>query len=329
VTEGEPAPQIGLADLARAAHRLGARGSRLADVAELLGLRPVARAAPPVTVHAPPEPAAPRPRGAAAPAPAAGAFQPGAPEEAAIGMTAVRLPDAARELPADARSLAEMLGPDRPAPPSAPEPLFRPATRRAMLRAVGARLVAAGEIDVDAVVERLAARAALDRIPRRARSTTGGGLHLLLDTGDAMDPYWLDVERFPKELIAVVGPDGVELRWFEDCPLVEPGVLLPERLEPERYAVPPPGTRILAVTAFGSRGGFPAALDVVGGWRRLAGEAARAGIPLVALTPLAPRQLPALGRHLRIVTWDRTTDVRTVAHAVAEAGWARERALGA
>jgi len=155
----------------------------------------------------------------------------------------------------------------------------------------------------------------LTRVPLEWIETTSGKVQLLLDIGTGMEPYWLDVERLPEELSRVAGPDGLTLRWFEDCPF-EADVLTPGNDEPVPYGLPAVGTRIVAVTGFGSRGAAGPPARVVRRWLRYAAACRRAGVPLVALTPLPGRRLSGLARRVPLVTWDRPTGVRDVRRAV-------------
>lgn len=315
-----PLPQAGLADLVRVAGAVGGGRARLALAAELLGLRHAEVEAPPVEVVADPaaEPAAAPAARTAAPREAAGTVAQADTPGEALEVVAEALPPLERAAPAGTRTLAELLPAAAVAPSRAPEGLFRTQTREAMLRAVGATRVAAGELDLERIVALLAGREPLSGLPRRWTYTTGGVLQLLVDTGAGMEPYRLDTERLPDELVQAAGPDGLELRWFEDCPVVGEDVFLADRLEPEPYRLPHAPARILAVTTFGARGGLPAPPAVPGRWRAFAAAAAQAGLPVVALTPLPPRRRPpGLPRELRVVTWDRATDIRAVTHAVA------------
>jgi hypothetical protein len=315
-----PLPQAGLADLVRVAGAVGGGRARLALAAELLGLRHAeAQALPAEAVTgAPAEPAGPpaarsRPRRETA-GTVAQADTPGE----ALEVVAEALPALERTAPVGTRTLKDLLPRATGMPDRAPEGLFRTQTREAMLRAVGGTRVAAGELDLERIVALLASREPLSGLPRRWTYTTGGMLQLLVDTGAGMAPYRLDAERLPDELVQAAGPDGLELRWFEDCPVVGEDVFLADRLEPEPYRLPHAPARILAVTTFGVRGGLPAPPAVSGRWSAFAAAAAQAGVPVLALTPLPPRRRPAgLPRELRVVTWDRATDIRAVTHAVA------------
>ncbi len=199
-----------------------------------------------------------------------------------------------------------------PTPRPEPASLFRPGTRRALLRGVSAVRERDGDIDVDAVVDMLAAHRALDRIPLEWVDTTRGELMLLLDGSVAMDPFRVDLDRLPDELARVVGLDGLKVRWFEDCPTGPEGVMMVGDEEPRPFVLPGARTRLLAVTTFGVRGTLEAPPEVAKGWRRLAARCRRADVPLLVLTPLPPARRPP---GVAAVTWDRATSVRDVLRA--------------
>ena len=241
--------------------------------------------------------------------------------ETAVGATArplavVAAVEQARatRAPVSGRALAQLLPRGGPAPPS--QGLFSPRTARALLRSVSSWRSPEGPLDVEAAVTQLATDRILTDMPMQWIETTSGSVQLLLDAGAAMEPYRRDIERLPEELMRVVGPDGVELRWFEDCPYMS-GVLAPNDEEPTHYRPPLSGARLLAVTTFGTRGALAPSADVVRGWLALAADCRRNQIPMVALSPLSARRVPAaLKRRIATVAWDRKTDVRDVAEAV-------------
>jgi hypothetical protein len=316
-TVPRPPPEVGPADLTRAVQSLNPDTSGLAAIAKLLGLTTVTPAIPVLAATVEPsltEPATPSPLSRPAHDGRASVPAAVASDAPALQTTVTPLPGAMLPpTPPAARTLAQLLPPSLPPPPI--QGLFTSARRRALLGRIGATQRPEGDVDVEAAVTQLAHGEPLLEVPRHRIPTTKAGLHLLLDVGITMDPYRADIERLPAELTRVVGPDGLELRWFEESPLAQKGVLLPERLEPEPYRLPAAGTPVLAVTVFGARGLMPPRPRVLHEWRQFTEAASRARTPLVVLTPLAPRRQPAgLPPNLAIVTWDRDTSVRSVAH---------------
>jgi hypothetical protein len=326
-----PLLEVGLADLIQAMQVLKLDRGRLAVTAELLGLTDVKSTSSPTafdlpslqpsttklrtlpsSLHGPTE-TVPTSIPASAPL-----------SDTALRATVTQLPRTVPlQMPFSSRSLAELLPLGTPPPPA--QGLFPARSHRALLGALGATLRPEGDVDIEATVTALAKGEPLRKVPRYLVKTTRGGLDLLLDVGAAMDPYRADMDRLPDEFARVVGSDGLQLRWFEDCPLSEEGVLIPERLESEPYRLPQTGTPILAVTMFGVRGPIPPQPEVLHGWRQFVSAANRANTPLVILTPLVPSQRPAdLPPYSATVTWDHTASVRNVSHVVrraARAGW--------
>ena len=224
-------------------------------------------------------------------------------------MSVMQLPFLANEPNEKIRTLTDLLPLGRPSPVT--QDLFYPSHRRALLRAIGGGLRCDGDVDVHAAVAMVARCEPIEDFPREWVHTTRGAMHLLLDAEMMTGPYCGDVLRFPRDLEREAGPDGLEIRWFEGCPLSDRGVLLPGRADPEPYRMPARGTRILAVTTFGSRGTWLSAPARMAEWRRMSETARRAGTPLVILTPLLPPSRPdGLPQGLAIITWDRTTGVR-------------------
>lgn len=330
-------PQIGLGDLVHAADTLTLHGEGVALAAELLGLGPPVilvetrqtrskHGAGAVTSRA----RVPETRGNAPTPDGAGGSTPGfweartstaadasAPSQSDLRVlpvsVAVKRADA---LPAASatKPLSELLKPGAAGPP--PQGLFPPRSRRALLRGLSAVRAREGAVEIDACIDAFAAKRALTRIPLQWLETTRGGVQLLLDVGAGMEPYEVDVQRLPLELSRVVGSDRLEIGWFEDCPYPA-GVYKPGDERPTPYRLPIAGTRVVAVTVFGARGPLPASRDIVNGWRRLAAACRRSRLPLVVLTPVPARRLPAaLSRRIAVVAWDRTTSVASVMRAV-------------
>ena len=316
-------PEVGLADLLDADRVLGLTDEELPLVAEMLDLRPRLGEAPREVTRRRPAPGQEpvggvRPgRGRKPPEPGPEPDIPSAERSLPVAITE-RMAEQV-EAPVATRPLRELLV-DAPGPPPPPEGLFARSTKRALLRGVTAVRAPEGDLDVDAAVDVLAANRTIEELPYEWIETTHGEVQLLLDVGPSMEPYREDVDRLPRELVRIIGDEELELRWFEDCPLGAGGVLLPDQLEAIPFVFPKARTRLLAVTAFGTRGPFAPPREIVRSWRTFAARCRRNGVPLLVLTPLAPERRPAgLGDRLAAVTWDHATGVRDVARAVAAA----------
>lgn len=235
-----------------------------------------------------------------------------------VPMTAMPLQSDVPLPPLPTRSL-DVLLPEGAAPPVVTS-LFAKAHARALTRAVASGLLQEGDVDVAALVSRLATRQPIAELPREWLHTTGGSLEVLVDMGSGMAPYDADARELSAALLHEVGPDTLTMRWFEDCPLLAPGVRLAGAVASTDYRLPSTETRVLVVTVFGVRGVSPPRPEVIDGWHRFVEAARRAGIRLLGLTPLHRAGLPDdVPRGMPIVTWDRTTDVRQVHHAVKRA----------
>jgi hypothetical protein len=299
-------PPVGLGDLVDVAAALDLDGPRLALAAELLGLRP-----PVAPAVAPPRrrvPAPPVPRRSASSGTHTALRAPAVVDDPgpALPVAVTTIPAAPTALPLARRSLAELL-PTAGGPAPVAEGLLRPGTRRALLRGIAATRERDGDIDLDEVVGLLAGNHVFDTLPLEWVDSVRGELILLLDGGAAMDPFRADVDRFPDELTHVLGPVGLKVRWFEDCPAG--AVLTPGELKPHRFALPGARSRLLVVTAFGARGSAGSPTELAVRWRRFAARCVRRRVPLRILTPLPPALRP---RGLAAVTWDRATSVRDV-----------------
>jgi hypothetical protein len=321
-------PETGLGDLMRVAMTLRPDAAALAAAAEFLGLAQKAQAPRAVNVEPMAEDGAVLQRSVPAPpATSSAPVKTASTGQPAFPVTAMYVPPRLPSSPRTTKSLDELL-PKGPAPPPL-QGLFPRQRARALLALVGARSRPDGDVDAARAVEVLARGEPLMDIPRLWVETTRGGLQLALDIGPGMEAYRRDVERLPEQLRSVLGPDGLELRWFQDCPMGGAGVLVPEALYPTPYCLPPPGTLIVAVTTFGARGGLPPPPSVLIRWHEFFAAAARGGILVVGLTPLPEHRLPAgLPRQLAVVTWDRAARVQHTTNTLRFAAHNKPRAVG-
>lgn len=314
-------PETGLGDLVRVAAALRADAATLTDAAELLGLARRARRASRADAQPTPGKDAARPQPAPVTSTAPGTPGTATPDgRTALPATATYLPPRPPSAPRTTKTLAELLPGGPPPPPF--QGLFPRRRARALLGLVGARRRPEGDLDAAQAADLIARGEPLLDIPRLWVQTTRGGIELALDTGPGMEVYRRDVDRLPGQLSSVLGPDGLEIRWFQDCPVGGAGVFRPEALDPTPYRLPPPGTLIVAVTTFGAHGALPPPPSVLYRWHQLFAAATRAGTPVVGLTPLPAHRLPpGLPRRLAVVTWDRgariqhtTNTLRFAAH---------------
>ncbi|EIV91490.1 hypothetical protein [Frankia sp. QA3] len=186
-------------------------------------------------------------------------------------------------------------------------PLLSGARVRAVLGAVTAARVPAGDIDVAEVTAAIGRGAPPRRLPRKPAWTHRRGVQLLLDTAPAMQPWLLDVAGLAAHLVSVAGP-GVQTLRFAACPLrgVGPG------LRPwSDYRPPRPGTPVLVVTDLGGGGPWSPRPAPAGEWVRFVQVLRAAGCRPVALVP-GPlgRADPELAALLPILPWDSSATVR-------------------
>ena len=196
------------------------------------------------------------------------------------------------------------------------EPLFEPRWARAILGGALATPGQGGEIDVERIIDGIAHALPVTAIPRSAAPTLARGVQVLIDLGEAMQPFAADQAAVHAAIVRVVGRDKTGTVRFAGCPVWNDG----PGSAPERgaYRPPAPGTPILALTDLGigrPAGGhdWASAHD----WLAFAAVARRAGCPLVAFVPYPPARYPADVRGpITIVQWDRSTTVAAVRRLV-------------
>jgi hypothetical protein len=198
------------------------------------------------------------------------------------------------------------------AAPAPPEPLFVPAWSRALLRGLLAGRDPHGAVDVERLVDMLAAGRVLSRLPRLPRTHLGPAAQVLVDAGPSMTPFVDDQLVLLGELRRLV-PMLQEL-VFETSPLRGTG---PADAWPlPAYRPPPRGTPVLVVSDLGAARGSGTRRAPEAEWLAFAARVRRAQCPLVALVPFPPSRVrPALRRAMQVVTWDRATTTGRI-HAV-------------
>lgn len=202
----------------------------------------------------------------------------------------------------------------RPAIPL--EPLFPTRTSRAILSGALATPSATGPLHLPKVIELLSRAQVINEIPRLNLPTLARGAQLLIDRGEAMQPFAMDQAILRAALVSVVGRDRTEVLYFDSLPLWGAG-MGPKDEWPE-YQTPAPATPVVALTDLGiAQPPGVAGLARASNWREFAKALARAGCPLLALVPYPPRRWPAvLSKGMTIVQWDRATTVSVIRRAV-------------
>jgi hypothetical protein len=204
------------------------------------------------------------------------------------------------------------------------EPLFVPRWTRAILAAALSTPVEEGPVDVDRLVEALARRQAVSRLPRLLLPTVRHGVQLLLDRSPAMTPFLRDQRWLEERIRRVVGVERVEARRFSACPLRGSG-RGPVTDWERPYRPPPAGTPVVLLTDLGI--GRPPGWDEWAGvdeWLRFADQVRRARCRPIAFVPYQPRRWPArLVRAMTVIQWDRTTTVASARQRARAGRWDR------
>jgi hypothetical protein len=177
-----------------------------------------------------------------------------------------------------------------------------------------------GELDIEAIVELLAAKRLSSELPMLDRRSTTRGVQLLIDVGPSMTPFEEDVAILISALVATVGNSRVRLLQFADTPLRGNGSGR-RRSWSKTYDPPPPETPVLVLTELGIGGDSTyRAASRPEHWLRLQSILRRQDSPVVALVPYPASRWPrALNGRFPIVTWDRRTTLQHVHEAVKDA----------
>jgi hypothetical protein len=195
------------------------------------------------------------------------------------------------------------------------DPLFPARTSRAILSGVLATPSRSGPLHLAKVVESLSRGEVIREVPRFSIPTLARGVQLLIDRGEAMQPFAADQATLLATLVSVVGRDRTEVLYFDSSPAWGAGTG-PKDEWPD-YQPPAPGTPVVVLTDLGiARPPGAAGLAGVSDWRGFAKIVARAGCPMLALVPYPRERWPALSKLITIVQWDRSTTASVIRHAV-------------
>jgi hypothetical protein len=195
------------------------------------------------------------------------------------------------------------------ADPSATLPPLLPSKRARAILTGFLAMPGEGEVDVDALTERVAKGHPLFTIPRRLRPTLGRGVHLLVDRSDAMMPFLGDIAMLSKDLACVAGL-GQRVESFAASPLRGCGIGSRRRWSPFGEANPPlPGSRVICITDLGLGGaavGQQAADPEE--WIAFAATVRRLGCSPGAIVPYEPERWPkSVRRAMDLLFWDPAT----------------------
>jgi hypothetical protein len=180
-------------------------------------------------------------------------------------------------------------------------PLLPPRTAAGVAAALVRTWGPGSRIDEHRTVAELARGRPVRVLPRRPRPSLYRGAQVLVDQGEALDPYGRDQQAVVKLVQRVVGPRMTPVGTFENCP--SRGIWLLPRSAAVR------GRPVLVLTDLGL-GGPQAQPDRASAaeWIRYARGAARAGSPVIALIPYPPGQArQAIRRRIAVAPWDRAS----------------------
>jgi hypothetical protein len=236
-------------------------------------------------------------------------------------LASVLTPDySARSLPAWLNHAQPLAGPAaEPLAPPDPDPLFEPRWTRAILSGA---LSTSGEggLDLETLTSEVARRRPLLQLPRRVAPTLARGVQVLVDRGERMLPFSVDLVQLIEQIRTVAGRETVEVFAFDGLPSRGAGPRSRRHWRPyPDSGAPRPGAAVAVVTdlglgslAVGSRAAGPA------DWLSLAQRLGRTGNPLVAFVPYGPDHWPPeLLRALTLVHWDHRTTAGDVRRALA------------
>ncbi|GKQ38818.1 hypothetical protein [Streptomyces sp. A012304] len=211
-----------------------------------------------------------------------------------------------------------LLSPGTAGPALPHEPPWKPDWARGIMFAAVSTPVAGREPDERSLLRSVARQDAVRALPRRHRFSTRRGAQLLLDHGPALAPFQ-DDRLWLRELIgSVAGRDRVELLRFRGTPTR--GVVRRDPLRTEEYRPPLPGTPVVLFSDLGLlRPPFTGrTVAPAGEWRHFLDLVARAGCPVVCLTPYRDADHPVeLRDRVAFLSFDRRVclkDAREAAH---------------
>lgn len=239
-------------------------------------------------------------------------------EDAAVPLVERVPPDPARAIaaPRHLPALADVLdSPVAAAPPGSAD-LLPTGQQRAILSALCRSPAATGDIDVEELVERIARREPVRRLPLRAVPTTRRGVQVLVDFGEGMRPFVRDQRDVVRALERLAGPDGFDVLRFAGTPLDPPGAGPGPVWTWRPYRPPLAGQPVVVLSDLGAGAGHPHRPAVTAHWMAFAAQLRAAGNQMVALVPVPATRIPAeLRAAVPVLVWDRTTRVADAVQA--------------
>jgi len=175
-----------------------------------------------------------------------------------------------------------------------------------------------GDLDLDEVVDAVAARRPLSTWPTRPNLAMFRGVQLLIDTSESMMVFARDCRNLADAFRETVGDHLVDEMAFSCSPLTDAG--LGPRWMWRPYSPPPPSTPVVVLSDLNIPQRNLGGIDT-DGWLQLRDLLIRRGSPLVVFVPFPPdRWPPRLRRNLPLVQWDRGTSASGVIKAMMTSG---------
>lgn len=200
-------------------------------------------------------------------------------------------------------------------------PLFNPRRQHDILLSCASIETLDGPVDIDALVEAIARRGIVHRLPNKPSLSLRRGLQILVDVGEGMELFHRDQKALISSLRSILGRDGVsEVRFradpLERCQLNPAGDWV-------RYEPPREGTPVLVLTDLGISVGRRRESTDPSRWLKLATLLNSRASRLTIFTPYPHHRWPSTLRgRITIVHWDCATTYRALnLHRVQGALW--------
>jgi hypothetical protein len=196
------------------------------------------------------------------------------------------------------------------AKPFALASLFTPSWTRAVLTGALATPGNSGRLDVPRLVEDLAVRRQIRRLPREPEPTLRRGVQVLVDDSEAMIPFRGDQNQLLPLIQNVASESLTKVWYFAGDPS---SVYESSPFETKAYKPPPPGTPVLLLSDVGIRAAELRGAAAHLPFFRLATNLERLGCPVIALVPHPAHRWPAaLLPLMTLLPWDRRTNAAAV-----------------
>jgi hypothetical protein len=196
--------------------------------------------------------------------------------------------------------------------PAVPDPPLDPIRARAAMTLVAATRRAGRRLDIARLIERAARSQPQIPPPFVQELRTAPSVQLLVDAGEAMEPYVSDTEFLAEAFADVAGSDRIDEHAFIGTPLrgVDPdpfdGTTTP-------WEPPAPRSLVLVISDLGV-GGRPAGRERGSAheWERFASTVAEHEAVLRVLTPFAERRPARLDAAAQVIAWEEAVELVSI-----------------